>query len=89
MAFCVGVILFFVVFAAAAIIIKLTTGAVFNWGDHLRYPSVILAMACFSSPSDYLCSMFSALPYHRQSPVVHPPAAEWPVRSEWDFWRHC
>jgi thiol:disulfide interchange protein len=47
MAFCVGVILFFIVFAAAAIIIKLTTGAVFNWGDHLRYPSVILAMGLF------------------------------------------
>lgn len=47
MAFCAGVILFFIVFAAAAIIIKLTTGAVFNWGDHLRYPSVVLAMGLF------------------------------------------
>jgi thiol:disulfide interchange protein len=47
MAFCIGVILFFIVFAAAAIIIKLTTGAVFNWGDHLRYPSVVLAMGLF------------------------------------------
>jgi len=47
MAFCIGVILFFVVFAAAAIIIKVTTGAVFNWGDHLRYPAVVLAMGLF------------------------------------------
>jgi thiol:disulfide interchange protein DsbD len=47
MAFCVGVILFFIVFAAAAIIIKLSTGTVFNWSDQLRYPSFVLAMGLF------------------------------------------
>jgi thiol:disulfide interchange protein len=47
MAFCVGVILFFVLFAAAAILIKVTTGAVFNWSDQLRYPSFVLAMGLF------------------------------------------
>ena len=44
MAFCLGVILFFAAFAVAAILIKTATGTVVNWGDHLRYPSVVLAM---------------------------------------------
>jgi thiol:disulfide interchange protein len=47
MAFCVGIILFFILFAAAAILIKVTTGAVFNWSDQLRYPSFVLAMGLF------------------------------------------
>jgi thiol:disulfide interchange protein DsbD len=47
MAFCIGVIIFFVLFAAAAILIKVTTGAVFNWSDQLRYPSFVLAMGLF------------------------------------------
>jgi thiol:disulfide interchange protein DsbD len=47
MAFCIGIILFFVLFAAVAISIKVATGAVFNWSDQLRYPSFVLAMGLF------------------------------------------
>ncbi len=47
MAFCGGVILFFAAFAAAAILIKTATGAAFNWGDQLRYPSFVLGMGLF------------------------------------------
>jgi len=47
MAFCLGMILFFAAFAVAAIAIKTATGTVINWGDHLRYPSVVLAMGLF------------------------------------------
>ncbi len=47
LAFCAGVIGFFAVFAGAAIVLKLTTGAVFNWGDHLRYPPFMMAMGLF------------------------------------------
>jgi thiol:disulfide interchange protein len=47
MAFCLGVILFFAAFAVAAILIKTATGTIVNWGDHLRYPSVVLAMGLF------------------------------------------
>jgi thiol:disulfide interchange protein len=47
MAFCVGIILFFVLFAVVAISIKVATGTVFNWSDQLRYPSFVLAMGLF------------------------------------------
>ena len=47
LAFCGGMILFFAVFAAAAILIKAATGAAFNWGDQLRYPSFVLGMGLF------------------------------------------
>ena len=47
MMFCAGVIIFFLAFAALAAAVKLATGAAFNWSDHLRYPSVIIAMGLF------------------------------------------
>lgn len=47
LAFCAGVIFFFAVLSGVSILIKLTTGAVFNWGDHLRYPPFMMAMGLF------------------------------------------
>lgn len=44
LAFSGGIVLFFVVFAAVAAIIKWRTGVAIDWGDHLRYPSVAAAM---------------------------------------------
>lgn len=44
LAFCGGIILFFIVFAALAAGIKLTTGVAIDWGDHLRYPAVATAL---------------------------------------------
>jgi thiol:disulfide interchange protein len=44
LAFCGGIVLFFIVFAALAAGIKLTTGVAVDWGDHLRYPAVATAL---------------------------------------------
>ncbi|MFI4910954.1 MAG: protein-disulfide reductase DsbD family protein [Sedimentisphaeraceae bacterium JB056] len=43
-AFSGGIILFFVLFAAISVVLKLTTGAALDWSEHLRYPSVIIGM---------------------------------------------
>ncbi len=47
MVFCAGIVIFFLGFAAIAAAVKITTGAAFNWSDHLRYPAVIVAMGLF------------------------------------------
>ena len=44
LAFCGGIVLFFVAFAGLAAGIKLTTGVAIDWGDHLRYPAVATAL---------------------------------------------
>ena len=44
LAFCGGIVLFFVAFAGLAAGIKLTTGVAVDWGDHLRYPAVATAL---------------------------------------------
>ncbi len=44
LAFSGGIILFFIVFAAIAAVIKWRTGIVIDWGDHLRYPAVATAL---------------------------------------------
>ncbi|AQQ10020.1 Thiol:disulfide interchange protein DsbD precursor [Sedimentisphaera cyanobacteriorum] len=42
LAYSLGIISFFAIFAAAGIIIKLTTGNALNWSEHLRYPPVLV-----------------------------------------------
>ncbi len=44
LAFCGGIILFFVLFAAMAVVLKFSTGAVVDWSNHLRYPAVVTTM---------------------------------------------
>ncbi|MBN1456355.1 MAG: thioredoxin family protein [Sedimentisphaerales bacterium] len=42
--FCAGILLFFVVLAAANIVLRLGYGVVFQWGDHFRNPAFVTAM---------------------------------------------
>ncbi|ARN57006.1 protein-disulfide reductase DsbD family protein [Sedimentisphaera salicampi] len=42
LAYSLGIISFFAIFAAAGIVIKLTTGNALNWSEHLRYPPVLV-----------------------------------------------
>jgi len=44
-AFAIGIILFFVAFAAVNIILKLGFGMVFQWGDQFRNPAFVTGMA--------------------------------------------
>ncbi len=44
-AFCVGIVSFFMVFGLLSILFKLVTGTVFSWSDQFRYPSFIIAMS--------------------------------------------
>ena len=44
LAFCGGIMLFFVALAVANIILQVGFGTVFQWGDHWRNPAVLIAM---------------------------------------------
>jgi thiol:disulfide interchange protein DsbD len=44
LAFCGGIVLFFAAFAAIAVVLKFSTGAVVDWSNHLRYPAVVTTM---------------------------------------------
>jgi len=44
LAFCLGIVLFFAAIAALNIVLRVGYGVVFQWGDHLRNPAVILVM---------------------------------------------
>jgi len=44
LAFCGGIMLFFVALALANIILQVGFGTVFQWGDHFRNPAVLIAM---------------------------------------------
>jgi thiol:disulfide interchange protein len=46
-AFCGGIMLFFAAFAVVSIVFRLVFGAIFNWGDHLRIPEVVMGMGIF------------------------------------------
>jgi thiol:disulfide interchange protein DsbD len=43
--FCLGILVFFAVIAAANIILRLSYNSVFQWGDHFRNPLFIIGMA--------------------------------------------
>jgi thiol:disulfide interchange protein DsbD len=45
LAFCIGILLFFACFAGANIILKSFYGTNLSWGDHLRRPAVVTALA--------------------------------------------
>ena len=44
LAFCGGIMLFFVALALANIILQVGFGTVFQWGDHFRNPAILIAM---------------------------------------------
>ena len=44
LAYAIGIVGFFAIFAVAGIIIKLTTGNSLNWSEHLRYPPVLISL---------------------------------------------
>jgi len=46
-AFCAGIISFFMVFGIISILFELITGGVFNWSDQFRYPSFVISMSLF------------------------------------------
>jgi thiol:disulfide interchange protein DsbD len=45
LAFCLGILLFFVALAVLNIILQLGYGTVFQWGDHFRNPIFLIAMS--------------------------------------------
>lgn len=45
LAFCIGILLFFACFAGANIILKSFYDTTLSWGDHLRRPAVVAALA--------------------------------------------
>jgi thiol:disulfide interchange protein DsbD len=47
LAFCAGIISFFVAFAVVSLIFRFAFGTIFNWGDHLRVPQVVMGMGIF------------------------------------------
>ena len=47
LAFCGGIMLFFAAFAAVSLVLRLAFGTIFNWGDHLRIPGVVMGMGIF------------------------------------------
>ncbi|MBE0535923.1 MAG: thioredoxin family protein [Phycisphaerae bacterium] len=44
LAFCAGIVLFFVAIAAANIVLRVSFGTVFQWGDHFRNPVFLIGM---------------------------------------------
>ena len=46
-AFCGGIMLFFAAFAVVSLVFRLAFGTIFNWGDHLRIPEVVMGMGIF------------------------------------------
>jgi len=44
LAFCAGILLFFAAIAGANIVLRLSFGTVFQWGDHFRNPAFLVGM---------------------------------------------
>ena len=60
LSFALGIILFFVALAAVNIILKLSFGIVFQWGDQFRNPAFVVAMALLmASLAMYMFGLFS------------------------------
>ena len=60
LAFAVGIVLFFVVLAVANIVLKVSFGVVFQWGDQLRNPAVVIAtVALLVSLAMFMFGVFS------------------------------
>ncbi|MDD5134973.1 MAG: cytochrome c biogenesis protein CcdA [Phycisphaerae bacterium] len=60
LSFALGIILFFIALAALNIILKLSFGIVFQWGDQFRNPAFVIAMALLMATlAMYMFGLFS------------------------------